>query len=444
MSRTTISKQLSTIPLLLLALLLTACTGVARGQEPETNRFTGFLESETVTIAPEISGRIVALPVEEGDAVTAGQIIARLDDSLIKLQLAGADADVAAAEARLAQLRAAVRPEDVALAEARLAQAQVAADAAESALEDAIRLRDNPQELDVQIAQAQAALNEASAHARAAKHQAQAADIEAQMWGEITRDLAQGKTVTLPDGTIITSEAPPEKRQQANKQWNLASQKAWQAWQQAAQADAAARQAQIALNDLKKQRENRQEAEAQVVAATNARDKALAGVNQAQAALEAVKAGPTDEQIAAAEAAVEQARAARDATAVQLDKTIIKAPIDGVINARYFSENEVIGPGQRLASITRPDHITITIYVPASRVDSISVGDLYPLEVESAPGRQYQARVVAISDKPEFTMRQSQNVAERAAVVYAVTLRVENPDDLLRPGLPADILLPNG
>jgi hypothetical protein len=161
-----------------------------------------------------------------------------------------------------------------------------------------------------------------------------------------------------------------------------------------------------------------------------------------QAALDAVKAGPSEEQIAAAEAAVQQARAVRDARAVQLEKTVIKTPIDGVVTARYFSQGEVAGPGQRLVAISQPDQVTITIYAPASLIDSIQVDDIYALEVESAPGQQYQARVTGISDEPEFTMRQSQNVAERAAVVYAITLQIENPDDLLRPGLPADVLIP--
>jgi len=391
-----LSKLHAIILLALLALLLAGCANIVSGQEPEPHRFTGFLESEDVTIAPEIGGRIVAMQAQAGSRVTSGQVLVRLDDSLIRLQLAQADANVTEAEA----------------------QAQAAADASERALQDAIRLRDNPQELDVQIAQAQTAFDEARAQARAAKHQARAADIEAQMWGEIARNLSQ-----------------------ANPQWNLASQKAWQAWQQADQADAVARQALITLNDLKKQRKNRQEAEAQVVAATNARDQALAGVKQAQAALDAVEAGPTDEQIAAAEAAVERARAARDAIAVQLDKTVIKAPVDGVIDARYFSENEVVRPGQRLLSITQPDQMTITIYAPADIIDAIHIGDVYPLEVDSAPGKQYKARVTAISNKPEFTMRQSQNVAERAAVVYAITLQIENPNDHIRPGLPADVII---
>jgi HlyD family secretion protein len=430
------------LSLLLLALLLGACSGAASDQPAGVQRFTGFLENEEVTLASETGGRILEISVQEGDQVSAGQVVARLDDEGIRLSLAQADADVAEAEAKLAQLKAAVRPEDVALAEARLEQAQAGLEAAESALQDAIRLRDNPQELDVQIAQAQATLAEARAHAEAAEHQARSADIEAQMWGEIARDLAQGKTVTLPDGSTRTVTAPPDQRYKANLQWNIASQKAWKAWQQAAEAKSAAAQALVALNTLREQRKNQQEAEARVVEATNARDNAKAAVAQAQAALDAVKAGPSEEQIAAAEAAVQQARAVRDARAVQLEKTVIKTPIDGVVTARYFSQGEVAGPGQRLVAISQPDQVTITIYAPASLIDSIQVDDIYALEVESAPGQQYQARVTGISDEPEFTMRQSQNVAERAAVVYAITLQIENPDDLLRPGLPADVLIP--
>ena len=446
MSRTVFSNPYSAIriPLLILTLvpiLLTGCTTVQGASEPQERRFTGFLENETLVLAPEISGRILAMAVEEGDEVQAGEELARLDDSYIRLQLAQAEAQAARAEAELAQLKAAVRPEDVAVAEARVRQAQAALDAADIALADAIELRDHPQELEVQIAQARAALKEAQAHARAAQHQARAAELEMQMWGEIARDLANGVAVTLPDGTVVTVGAPPEKKQQANTQWNLASQKAWQAWSQAKQAKNAAAQAQAALDDLLRQKENGQEGEAQIVAATNARNQAAAALKQAQAALEAVKAGPSREQIAAAEAVAAQARAAREALATALAKARILAPADGVILERYFSPGEVIASGQQLLRLTRPGRMTITIYAPASMIDDFRVGDILPLKVDSAPGREYGARILAISDQPEFTMRQSQNIAERAAVVYAVILQIENPDDLLRPGLPADVIL---
>ncbi len=425
----------------LLMVIMGGCRAAPAATEPTELRFTGFLENDTVVISSEIGGRIIELPVEEGDEVDEGDLLARLDDSLIRRQLAQADAQVAQAEAELNQLKAAVRPEDVALAKARVAQAEAALNMAETALQDAKNQRDHPQELDLQIAQARATLNEAKAHARAAEHQARAADLEKQMWGEIAQDLARGATVTLPDGSVITVDAPPEKKQEAQKQWNLASQKAWQAWEQAKQAEKAVSHAEIALQDLLKQKNNLQEAEAQVIAAQNQRDEAEAALKQARAALKNVLAGPSPETIAAAQAAVQQAQAVRDAQATALQKTRLLAPARGVILERYVSPGEILGPGQQLLRLSLPDSLTITIYAPAGMIDAFRVGDSLSLVVDSAPDRTYRARVIAISDEPEFTMRQSQNNAERAAVVYAVTLRVEDPDDLLRPGLPADVLL---
>ena len=441
MSNTMFQRLIPLKPLLLfpMLLLLAGCASARAADEP--TRFTGFLENETLVISPEIGGRIIAMPITQGQTVHTGDLIAQLDDTYLQLQLAQADAAVQKAQAQLAQLQAAVRPEEVALAQARVAQAQAGLQAAEIALQDAMALRDNPQDLDLQIAQARTTLAEAQAAAQAAQYQAQAADLEKQMWGAIAQDLARGVTVTLPDGTVITVDSPPEKKHQANVQWNLASQKAWQAWAQAKQAQQAVEQAQVALDNLLLQRKDNQQAQAQVVAATNARDQAAAAVAQAQAALDATQAGPTPSQLQAAQAAVQQAQAARDAQAVALNKTRITAPADGIIQEQYLHPGEVVGPNQQLVRLVKPNQFTITIYVPAGIIDNFQVNTILPLVVDTAPDHPYQARVTAISDEPEYTMRQSQNVGERAAVLYGVTLKVLNPDPFLRPGLPADILL---
>ena len=63
------------------------------------------------------------------------------------------------------------------------------------------------------------------------------------------------------------------------------------------------------------------------------------------------------------------------------------------------------------------------------------------MAVDSAPDRRFSATVLTISDEPEFTLQQAQNVAERAGRVYAVKLRLNETDPLLRPGLPAHVLL---
>lgn len=75
---------------------------------------------QTVNLSPKSSGRLLELYVEQGDRVQKGQVIARMDDAELRVQLARTQAGVARAQARLAQLQTGNRPEEIAEAEARV------------------------------------------------------------------------------------------------------------------------------------------------------------------------------------------------------------------------------------------------------------------------------------------------------------------------------------
>ncbi|MBL7066042.1 MAG: biotin/lipoyl-binding protein, partial [Anaerolineae bacterium] len=133
--------------------------------ETETSDLTasGFIEAEEVTVAPELGGRVVELLADEGDEVEAGQVLARLDATLLEAQIEMAQAALDVAEAGLAQAQAGVRPEQIRQAEAGLAQAEAARDGTYQAWQDLIAIRDNPQELDARIAQVRAQVAAAEA-----------------------------------------------------------------------------------------------------------------------------------------------------------------------------------------------------------------------------------------------------------------------------------------
>ncbi len=89
---------------------------------------------QTVNLSPKSPGILAELFVQQGDRVTKGQIVARMENDDANAQLAQAQARVARAEARLEQTRAGNRPEDIAQAEARVRQAQARVSEAESRL----------------------------------------------------------------------------------------------------------------------------------------------------------------------------------------------------------------------------------------------------------------------------------------------------------------------
>lgn len=93
---------------------------------------TGTVEAREYSIAPGIAGRITATAVAEGDAVTKGQELVRLDRAALRLQLDQAKQGVRAARAALANARDDddATSADVALARARLRQAEAAVELA--------------------------------------------------------------------------------------------------------------------------------------------------------------------------------------------------------------------------------------------------------------------------------------------------------------------------
>jgi HlyD family secretion protein len=98
------------------------------GGHPEVIAGPGRVEpiSEEVDVAAEISGRLIEVAVDEGDAVRAGQLIARLEHRDHAARVQAADARVRMARAELLRLVNGARPEERREAKAALAQADAA------------------------------------------------------------------------------------------------------------------------------------------------------------------------------------------------------------------------------------------------------------------------------------------------------------------------------
>jgi HlyD family secretion protein len=113
---------------ILLGIAMTACGGESAGEVATANLSTSVSESQpdavraTGVVVPAqeavlsftTSGAVADLPVELGDIVRAGDLLARLDTSLLDADIAKAEAALAVAEANLAAARAGAEPEQIA------------------------------------------------------------------------------------------------------------------------------------------------------------------------------------------------------------------------------------------------------------------------------------------------------------------------------------------
>jgi HlyD family secretion protein len=109
------------------SLIMPACQ-----KKPPSDRVraSGQVEATEVQISAPVGGRVLELKVAEGDRVTQGALIARLDTADADLARLRAVADRAQAEAQLRLLQAGARTEDIRQAQAQAASADADASAA--------------------------------------------------------------------------------------------------------------------------------------------------------------------------------------------------------------------------------------------------------------------------------------------------------------------------
>jgi HlyD family secretion protein len=270
-----------------------------------------------IDVGAKVMGRVAWIGVEKGDRVQQGQVLVRLEDQEFRAQVNEAQANVAAAQARVDQLRSGSRPQE--------------------------KLKDK-----AAVLQAEANLRNAEA--------------------EYER-MAQ----LYPAGVVSKSE---------------------------------------------------------VDRAVMNRDGARAMVQAARQSSEMTNMGPRVEEIRAAAAQVRQMQATLDYAHAQLASTEIKAPISGTVLQRIVERGVMVTPsavgesGARTSVVSLADLSDLQIELDISQTDfaRLKMNQRAEIIPEAFPNLKYTGFIAEIA--PE---------ANRAKATVQVKVKVENPDEQLRP-----------
>jgi HlyD family secretion protein len=143
-----------------------------------------------------------------------------------------------------------------------------------------------------------------------------------------------------------------------------------------------------------------------------------------------------------AQAAVKTAEANLALIDTQRSKLTVYAPLDGVILTRNVEHGEFIQPGAVTLNIANLNELTITVYLPEPRLNEIHLGQSASVTIDVAAGESpvFDAVIIHIADKAEFTPRNVQTVEGRSSTVFAVKLKVTDPTGKLKIGMPADVV----
>lgn len=141
-------------------------------------------------------------------------------------------------------------------------------------------------------------------------------------------------------------------------------------------------------------------------------------------------------EVAAAEARVAQ-------VSQKIEKGEIVNPINGVVLATYARAGEVAQTGQPLYRIANLENMEVRAYITEEQLATTRVGQQVQVTVDVG---EKQRKTVAgtvtwISPDAEFTPTPIQTREERTDLVYAIKIRVGNPNGILKIGMPADVEL---
>jgi HlyD family secretion protein len=155
-----------------------------------------------------------------------------------------------------------------------------------------------------------------------------------------------------------------------------------------------------------------------------------------------VKEGAQKEDVAAANALVKQAQAARAEVQTYLNDTNIKAPIDGIVTMKAVEDGELVSTGMPLVTISNLKDAWVEMKVRETKINQFNLGQTVPVKVVGVPGKVYQGKVTYIAAKPSFaTERAYQEKGEKDMVAFAVKIKLNNDNLKLRPGMTATIAL---
>ena len=143
-------------------------------------------------------------------------------------------------------------------------------------------------------------------------------------------------------------------------------------------------------------------------------------------------------QIKGAQAQAVKARAVRDQVTSSLSYFRISSPIDGVCSIRSVEEGEMAGPGRILLTIVNTSDTYLRGFVAEGDIGKIRIGDKAKVFLDSAPKEALDATVMAIDPKAAFTPENVYFQKDRVKQVFGVKLKIEKPDGLAKPGMPAD------
>lgn len=378
----------------------------------------GIRSSQQVNLAPRTAGQVAAIYVDVGTAVKAGDRLANLDPGTLPAQVAQAQANVQAAQARLDVILTGPKAHDV-------AAAQSAYDAAQSALNRILNPTSSDRAAaDAAVTAAETALTNAVAGVNSTK---------STLLSTVTLYCNAWPTFGIPCGNVQLP-LPPDVI--SSIQSSLTTRAGDPISENGTRANAvlAANAAhEAALAAVPAARDNLAAARGRRLALLNPGPTELAAqraaVDAAKAALENRQNPYTDADLQGARASVAQAQAALAVTQTTLDQTNVVSPFDGVIAQKLAEVGSAASPAAPMFVISARG-VEVALTIEEARIGLVRPDLEAQLTVAAFPGKVFPGKVASVAP-----------TGDPRAHTFEVKVFAQDPESQLLPGMFAEVTM---
>ena len=155
--------------------------------------------------------------------------------------------------------------------------------------------------------------------------------------------------------------------------------------------------------------------------------------------LDLLLAGTRIEQIDVARANLRLAEAALSEADRALQDCTLKAPAAGVIRSRFKEKGDMVSASVPVYELALMESLWARAWIDEVNLGKIAPGMSVRVKVDSFPDRTFAAHVGFVSTVAEFTPKTVQTEDLRTSLVYEVRLVLEDPQGLLRQGMPVTV-----
>jgi HlyD family secretion protein len=168
---------------------------------------------------------------------------------------------------------------------------------------------------------------------------------------------------------------------------------------------------------------------------------AEAQLNSAKQNLKKIENFVRPEELDQAKAAFNAAEANVKLLQKRVNDCYILSPINGQIVKIFVEIGETVNPQSSLVKVSDLSKVEVVVYIQEADLGKVKRGQKAEIFSDSYEDKSYEGKVTYISPEAEFTPKNIQTKEERTKLVFAVKIKVPNPNYELKAGMPVDAVI---